>query len=119
MDSGSSIVSPPSPCSSDWLRSHDPWRIVVCVIYATTLVLLYASFTLYHAFRTPRVKNVFQIFDYSAIYLLISGTYMPFTLVNLRGPWGFALFAVIWTLGIVCTAASLYLLPVEVHHSCC
>jgi hemolysin III len=82
-------------------RHHDPWRIVACTVFGTTLVLLYASSTLYHAFRTPRVKRVFQIFDYAAIYLLIAGTYTPFTLVNMRGPWGWTLFGIIWGLGIL------------------
>lgn len=86
-----------------WLaaRHHDPWRLVACSVYGVTLILLYASSTLYHAFRTPRVKRIFQIFDYAAIYLLIAGTYTPFTLVNMRGPWGWALFGVIWGLGVL------------------
>ncbi len=95
-----------------WLaaRHGDPWRIVAVTVYGTTLILLYGSSTLYHAFRTPRVKRIFQIFDYSAIYLLIAGTYTPFTLVNMRGPWGWTLFGVIWGLGIVgvvCSAIAL------------
>ena len=94
------------------VRSGDPWRIVSCAVYGTTLVLLYASSTLYHAFRVPRVKRIFQICDYAAIYLLIAGTYTPFTLVNLRGPWGWALFGIVWALavsGVVSTAVALHL----------
>ena len=85
-----------------WLaaRSGDPWRMVACSVYGVTLILLYASSTLYHAFRTPRVKRVFQIFDYAAIYLLIAGTYTPFTVVNLRGP-SAVIFGVVWGLGIL------------------
>jgi hemolysin III len=92
--------------------SKDPWRIVASAVYGTTLVLLYASSTLYHAFRTPRVKRIFQIFDYAAIYLLIAGTYTPFTLVSMRGPWGWRLFAIIWALavfGVVSTTVALNL----------
>ncbi|HWR15965.1 MAG TPA: hemolysin III family protein [Terriglobales bacterium] len=97
-----------------WMTAgtSDPWRIVACTVYGSTLILLYASSTLYHAFRTPRVKRLFQIFDYAAIYLLIAGTYTPFTLVNMRGKWGWALFGVVWGLaiiGVVATAVSLHI----------
>ena len=76
------------------------WHIVSFSIYGATLVLLYLSSTLYHALPGPRVKRVFRIFDPASIYLLIAGTYTPFMLVNLRGPWGWWLFAVIWTLAV-------------------
>jgi len=76
------------------------WHIVSFSIYGTTLVLLYLSSTLYHALPGPRVKRVFRVFDHASIYLLIAGTYTPFMLVNLRGPWGWSLFAVVWTLAV-------------------
>jgi hemolysin III len=76
------------------------WHIVACSIYGTTLICLYAASTLYHAVISPRVKRALRIFDHSAIYLLISGTYTPFLLVNLRGPWGWSLFGVIWGLAL-------------------
>jgi hemolysin III len=68
------------------------------------LFVLYAISTLYHSARNPRVKAVLQKCDHSAIYLLIAGSYTPFTLVTLRGPWGWSLFGVSWglaALGIV------------------
>jgi hemolysin III len=74
------------------------WHIVSCSIYGFTLVLLYFSSTLYHAISTPRLKRMFRLFDHSAVYLLIAGTYTPFTLVNLRGGWGWTLFGVVWVL---------------------
>ena len=74
------------------------WHIVSCAVYGLTLVLLYLSSTLYHAVSTPRLKRTFRLFDHSAVYLLIAGTYTPFTLVNLRGGWGWTLFGVIWVL---------------------
>ncbi len=74
------------------------WHIVSVSIYATTLVLLYTASTLYHSIQKPRVKSILQVLDHSAIYLLIAGTYTPFTLVSLRGPWGWWLFGVIWGL---------------------
>jgi hemolysin III len=66
--------------------------------------------TLYHAFRGPRVKKVFKILDHSAIYLLIAGTYTPFTLAAIRGPWGWSLFGVIWGLAAagIALKATLY-----------
>jgi hemolysin III len=78
----------------------DAWHIVSAAIYGSTLVLLYASSTMYHALPAPRAKKVFRTLDHSAIYVLIAGTYTPFTLVNLRGGWGWALFGVAWGLAI-------------------
>src|SRR6185503_13442705 len=62
--------------------------------------LLYSASSLYHAMRSPRAKKIFQRIDHAAIYLLIAGTYTPFTLITLRGPWGWSLFGVIWSLAI-------------------
>jgi hemolysin III len=77
------------------------WHVASVSVYGATLVLLYASSTLYHSLSNTRACRVFKIIDHSAIYLLIAGTYTPFTLVTLRGPWGYSLFAVVWTLAIV------------------
>jgi hemolysin III len=80
------------------------WHIISVSVYGTTLILLYTVSTLYHSIQKPRVKKMLQALDHSAIYLLIAGTYTPFTLVNLRGPWGWWLFGVIWgfaVLGVV------------------
>ena len=68
---------------------------------AAALVLLYLASTLYHSFQHPRVKAVFRLIDHIAIYLLIAGTYTPFLLVKLRGPWGWSIFGVIWGLTLV------------------
>ena len=76
------------------------WRIISCTIYGSTLVCLYTASTLYHGIRSPRIKHALKIFDHCAIYLLIAGTYTPFLLVNLRGRWGWSLFAVIWGLAM-------------------
>jgi hemolysin III len=80
---------------------HDAWHVVACSIYAATLIILYACSTLYHSFRGANVKRFFRIFDHSAIYLLIAGTYTPFTLVNMRGAWGWTLFGTVWALTVV------------------
>lgn len=74
------------------------WHIVGCSIFGASLVLLYTASTLYHGIRHTRAKKILRAFDHSAIFLLIAGTYTPFTLVNMRGPWGWSLFGVIWGL---------------------
>lgn len=71
-------------------------RVVACSIYGASLVLLYSFSTVYHALTNARAKRVFRILDHSSIYLLIAGTYTPFTLVTLHGAWGWALFGVVW-----------------------
>ncbi|HEY5038874.1 MAG TPA: hemolysin III family protein [bacterium] len=77
------------------------WHIVSFSVYGATLLMLYLISTLYHSFRSPRVKRVFEVMDHASIFLLIAGTYTPFTLVTLRGPWGWSLFGVVWGLGLV------------------
>lgn len=77
------------------------WHVVACSLYGTTLILLYAASTLYHAFQWPRAKAVLKIIDHSAIFMLIAGTYTPFLLVPLRGGWGWSLFGVIWGMALV------------------
>lgn len=78
----------------------DPWKIVGAGVFSATLLLLYTASTLYHAARSPALKLRFKILDHAAIYLLIAGTYTPFTLVGLRGRWGWTLFGVIWGLAV-------------------
>jgi len=81
----------------------DPWKVASVTIYGMTLVLLYSFSTLYHSLR-GRAKDVLRKLDHHSIYLLIAGTYTPFCLVTLRGPWGWSLFGVVWglaTLGIL------------------
>jgi hemolysin III len=79
----------------------DAWLITACSIYGATLVALYASSTCYHALPVSRAKSLFRTFDHAAIYLLIAGTYTPFTLVNLRGGWGWTLFGLVWGLALL------------------
>ncbi|WP_374690660.1 hemolysin III family protein [Accumulibacter sp.] len=81
-------------------RTGDPWKIVSVSIYGATLVLLYSFSTLYHSFR-GRAKEIFQKLDHQSIYLLIAGSYTPFCLVTLRGPWGWSLLAVVWGLAVI------------------
>ncbi len=69
-------------------------------IFGATMILLYLSSTLYHAFPHSKTKRLFRIFDHSAIFLLIAGTYTPFTLGVLPGVWGWSLFGIIWSLAV-------------------
>ena len=81
----------------------DTAGIVGASVFATTLVLLYLASTLFHALPRCRAKRVFQILDHSAIYLLIAGTYTPFTLGVLRGDLGWTLFGIVWGLAVAGT----------------
>jgi hemolysin III len=81
-------------------RFGNAWHIVSTAVFGTTLLLLYTSSTLYHSFRDPRIKRILRKFDHAAIFLLIAGSYTPFVLVTLRGPWGWSLFGVVWGLAI-------------------
>ena len=78
----------------------DPWRITAFAVYGASLVFLYAASTLYHSTR-GRAKALFRKIDHSAIYLLIAGTYTPFALVSLNGPWGWTLFGLVWGLAAI------------------
>jgi len=78
----------------------DRLPVLACGVFGASLVLLYASSTLYHTVQAPRAKELLRAVDHSAIFLLIAGTYTPFTLVTLRGPWGWSLFAVVWALAV-------------------
>ena len=79
----------------------DVWRVVSFSIYGSTLIILYLSSTLFHGFKNPKVKELFRLIDLSSIYLLIAGTYTPLTLISMRGPWGWTLFGLIWSMAIV------------------
>lgn len=76
------------------------WHITACSIFGTALVVLYASSTLYHSVQRAPLKRLLRKFDHAAIFLLIAGTYTPFLLVSLRGPWGWSLFGVVWGMAV-------------------
>jgi len=78
----------------------DPWKVVSVTIYGVTLLLLYTFSTLYHSLR-GRAKNVLREMDHQSIYLLIAGSYTPFCLVTLRGPWGWSLLGIVWGLAVL------------------
>jgi len=80
------------------------WHVVGCSVFGAALVLVYTTSALYHGIQHPRAKGVLRALDHSAIFVLIAGTYTPFALVSLHGPWGWSLLGVIWgfaVLGII------------------
>lgn len=85
----------------------DAWHVVSCAIYAATLILCFGASALYHSAIDPRAKQILRTVDHSSIFLLIAGSYTPFTLVTLRdaefslGSWGWWLFGIIWGLAVM------------------
>lgn len=75
-------------------------HVVPCAIYGACMFLMFLMSTLYHALTPPKAKRVFQILDHEAIFLMIAGTYTPFTLITLRGPLGWTLFGIIWGIAV-------------------
>jgi hemolysin III len=82
------------------LADGSPVKLVSAVVFGVSLVLLYGSSTLYHFFTAPHWKARFQTLDHVCIYLLIAGSYTPFTLITLKGPWGWSLFAAVWSMAL-------------------
>lgn len=79
----------------------DGWQLGTAIVFVVTLSLLYIASTLYHAARHERLKARLKVLDHCAIFLLIAGTYTPFTLLGLRDSWGWTLFAIIWVLAVL------------------
>ena len=86
----------------------DGWQLAAAIVFSVCLLLLYIASTLYHAIQQPRAKSALKVFDHCAIYLLIAGTYTPFTLVGLRGEVGRNLFIAIWSLAAAGIAFKLF-----------
>ena len=83
------------------LHSGDNWHLFSSIVYGGSLILLYSSSTLYHAISDLDIKRKLRQLDHAAIFILIAGTYTPFTLVNLRDNWGLPLFGLIWLIAII------------------
>jgi hemolysin III len=84
------------------VRRHDPLHVAAVSVYGATLALLFLASTVYHAVpHGTRAKQLWRLIDHGAIYLLIAGTYTPFALGALRGPWGWSLLAAVWTLALL------------------
>lgn len=83
------------------IKAGSPHFVVGVSVFSGTMVLLYLASTLYHSLTHDAAKQLFRLFDHAAIFLLIAGTYTPFALGVLRGPWGWSLLAIIWSLAII------------------
>jgi hemolysin III len=79
----------------------DAWHVIGCAIFGATMIACFTTSTLYHSISAEHLRGFLRALDHSAIFLLIAGTYTPFMLVNLRGPWGWSLLTVIWTAALV------------------
>lgn len=82
-------------------RHDDAGLVVAVALFSASMITLYLASTLYHALSAGKAKRVFRVIEHSAIYLLIAGTYTPFTLGILRGAWGWSLFGTVWSIAIV------------------
>jgi hemolysin III len=83
------------------LSHPDRYCLVSSLIFGATLIVLYAGSTIYHSMRHPHRRRKAQVLDHAMIYVLIAGTYTPFTLVTLRGAWGWTLFGIVWGLAVI------------------
>src|SRR3982751_3075410 len=83
------------------VRYGTAWNTIGVSVFAASMISLYLASTLYHALTHDRAKRFFRVLDHSAIFILIAGTYTPFTLGVLRGPWGWTLFGSAWGLAII------------------
>lgn len=92
------------------MRSADGWRLAGVLVYSVTLVMLYSASTLYHLARRESTRSRLRLLDHCAIYLLIAGSYTPFTLVSMRGRWGWVLLAGVWALAAAGIVYKLFLL---------
>ena len=94
------LVALPLLVNTAW-RQHDPWQLIGGTIFGLTLALLYGTSTIYHLVPPGPAKRFCRLLDHAAIYLLIAGTYTPFALGALRGPWGWSLLVTVWTLAVM------------------
>jgi hemolysin III len=88
-----------------------PWETVGVAVFGVSLILLYLSSTWYHATTAPAVKKRLQVLDHAMIFVLIAGSYTPWLLVNLRGPWGWSLFGTVWLIAFVGVILKVIFLP--------
>lgn len=88
-----------------------PWHLGSVAVFGSSLILLYTASTVYHLVTTHRWKRIFQVLDHALIFVLIAGSYTPWLLVNLRGPWGWSLFFVVWGLALAGMVLKAFFLP--------
>lgn len=90
-----------SLCVSLSYRHGDRWGVISSWIFGLSIIILYSMSCIYHALKPNNAKRVMRIFDHCTIFLLIAGTYTPFTLISLRGSVGWRLFSIIWTAAVI------------------
>jgi hemolysin III len=81
-------------------RNGNAWHVTASAIFGATLILCFTASTLYHSVQSERIKQVLRVFDHSAVFLLIAGTYTPFMLIGVPGPWGWTILGAVWALAI-------------------
>ena len=91
-------------------KNGETKEIVVCAIYGIAMVLVYTASTLYHAVRSDSLKKKLRYYDHIAIFLMIAGTYTPFSLLGMGGVWGWTVFVIIWVFAIVGTLYEIFFL---------
>ena len=91
------------------IQSRDPWIITSFSVFGFTLVLLYTMSTLYHSFHPPHLKKIFRVLDHVSIYLLIAGTYTPYTLVLMRDGNGWLILGAVWALALAGILSEVFL----------
>ncbi len=84
-----------------WVSFGDPWRMIAALAFGASALAMFVTSVFYHWASEPSRKLLLRKLDHSAIYLLIAGTYTPFTLVALQGAWGWVMFGTIWTLAVL------------------
>ena len=94
-------------------RHGNPKLTVSCIVFGASLVLLYTTSTLYHFIPRQDTKQLLRLLDHSAIYILIAGTYTPFTLVSLKGSWGWTLFGIIWSLAALGVGFQVFIIRIH------
>jgi hemolysin III len=82
-------------------RNGNAWHVTASAIFGATLILCFTTSTLYHSIQSERIKQVLRVFDHSAVFLLIAGTYTPFMLIGVPGPWGWTILGAVWALAII------------------
>ncbi|MDF2376196.1 MAG: hemolysin III family protein [Verrucomicrobiales bacterium] len=87
------------------------WHVGSVAVFGSSLILLYSASTVYHLVTTHRLKRIFQVLDHALIFVLIAGSYTPWLLVNLRGPWGWSLFFVVWGIALAGMVLKAFFLP--------
>lgn len=78
----------------------NPWNLTACAVYGASMVVLFSISSLYHSITNRQAKQILRVCDHTSIFLLIAGTYTPFTLIALRGPIGWTIFGIVWATAV-------------------